>query len=248
MNELKNFPFTHEGKTYWYSRSMAVSTFIFTEKEHKLHILLAKRGKGCPDFNGYWSAPCGYLDHNETLAQAASRECFEEIGLKISNQILIPMEVNSDFTENKQNVTQRYMAFIPYNSFTESEFSTLNSEKDEVEAIEWVDVNNLSQYEIAFNHKDIIESYINCAKILAIINKLTLGDIKTPYSSSNEVIEIYDELFVTQTIKNVGNLGKKGLAKIVGTTQELFPIVKCNINKTMLLTSLSDNRIKFIIK
>ena len=34
-----------------------------------------------PDFKGFWCLPCGYLDWDETLAQAMEREVYEETGL-----------------------------------------------------------------------------------------------------------------------------------------------------------------------
>lgn len=168
---MENFPFEHNGKKYWYSRSMAVSVFVFTTINNELHVLMNQRGEGAPDYKGHWSAPCGYLDHNETLSQAGARELYEEVGLVIDHRELIPMEVNSLPTENRQNVTQRYMVYIPYKSFTEDMFSTINSEKDEVADIKWIPISNLisPRFKVAFNHDTIALYFSECVIIYSIM-------------------------------------------------------------------------------
>ena len=80
---MKNFPIEHEGKIYWISRAIGVAGYIFCYDD-ELKILANKRGSGTPDFQGYWNCPCGYLDFDETTAQACSREIKEETGLEVT--------------------------------------------------------------------------------------------------------------------------------------------------------------------
>lgn len=202
---MENFRFTHEGEEYWYSRSMAVSLFVFTLKNNELHVLANKRGSGTPDFQGCWNCICGYLDHNETLAEGAVREAKEEVGLTLHPFELTPMYLNSSPTENRQNITQRYMTFIPYERFTDDMFSTKDSENNEVDKIEWVsikDVINNTSYVWAFGHDEIITSFMNEANTLANIftyssrplhEKKLIGCIK-----ENTIQEIDNESFVIE--------------------------------------------------
>ena len=72
----------------WFSRSVAVAVFIFRKKEDKLQVLLEKRGKGAADNIGKYCSACGYLEFNENLTDAAAREIFEEVGMKINTDKL----------------------------------------------------------------------------------------------------------------------------------------------------------------
>ena len=74
---MNNFPITQDGKTYWISRSMAVSCFVFAPINGEWHVLANQRGTGTPDYQGYWNVPCGYLDFDETTKHGALREVFD---------------------------------------------------------------------------------------------------------------------------------------------------------------------------
>lgn len=94
---MKNFPLLDEnGKEWWISRSIAVTGCIFTFLNGKWCVLANKRGEGTPDFQGMWNMPCGYLDFDETTAQAVIREVYEETGIKVnqttctSGSLMIP--------------------------------------------------------------------------------------------------------------------------------------------------------------
>ena len=49
---MNNFPITHEGKTYWIARNMAVSCFVFTIIGSEWCVLANKRGAGVPECGG----------------------------------------------------------------------------------------------------------------------------------------------------------------------------------------------------
>ena len=87
---MNNFPITHEGKTYWVSRSMAVACFVFANINNEWRVLANQRGTGAADFNGLWNVPCGYLDFDETTKEAAMREVYEETGVKIPEPFFAP--------------------------------------------------------------------------------------------------------------------------------------------------------------
>ena len=83
---MKNFPLLDEnGKEWWISRSIAVTGCVFTFLNGKWCVLANKRGEGTPDFQGMWNMPCGYLDFNETTAEAVIREVYEETGVRLTS-------------------------------------------------------------------------------------------------------------------------------------------------------------------
>ena len=85
-----NFPIKRNGKEYWVSRSNTVSLYVFGyDKNGVMHVLINKRGNEVKKGNGRWSIISGYLDYNETLENAAVRECWEETGVKIDKKKLI---------------------------------------------------------------------------------------------------------------------------------------------------------------
>lgn len=156
--KLQNFPFNYKGKTLWFSRSVAVASFIFAKNENNEWCVLAnKRGAGTPDFQGYWNAPCGYLDFDETAMQAASREVFEETGVSVTLDQSDITYVNTDPHSSKQNVTIRFMKSLCEQCDT-IPLSTSHMEEDEVESIAWIPISKVDEYNWAFDHGNIIKS------------------------------------------------------------------------------------------
>ena len=153
---MNNFSVKVNGKEYWISRSVAVVGYV-----HKQGCILAiQRGKGTPDpeFVGKWCLPCGYLDYDETCWEAVKREIHEETGILINenNSVLNGTEVNSDpKADKRQNVTVRYKIWYCGND----ELSTKFSEKNEVSDIKWIPIDEVDNYEWAFNHKELIKDY-----------------------------------------------------------------------------------------
>ena len=170
---MNNFSVKVDGKEYWISRSVAVAVFIFRKVGNKFQVLLEKRGKGAADNVGKWCCTCGYLDYDETLEEAAARETKEETGFEINKEYLTFVKINSDPSENRQNVTAHYVYFA-----TEDEDFNLDKaqggEKDEIETVEWFDIGTLDEedhikidiyrmYErdFAFNHDKLIIEHLS---------------------------------------------------------------------------------------
>lgn len=153
---MKNFKITakEDGKEYWISRAMAVTGIIRAVKiptspdqDPEIYYLLSKRGEGCPDNVGKWQCTCGYLDFDETLADAVLREVKEELGLDIASILINPEEENVmpnrvpkifDFrlleirdnpeVDARQNVTFRYLFDVNYDWIKELlDNGTINS-------------------------------------------------------------------------------------------------------------------------
>lgn len=154
---MKNFSVTVDGKEHWISRSLAVSGFIFIY-DNGLKVLANKRGPGCPNHQGLWNCPCGYLDYDETLREACVREINEE-----TNLIVNPLHLNyyniDDSPNNKihQNVTVSFWTFSQ-TLYKDQRIYTKGYETDEVSEVAWISIDQLDDFEWAFNHKYLIRS------------------------------------------------------------------------------------------
>jgi 8-oxo-dGTP pyrophosphatase MutT (NUDIX family) len=158
---MKNFPVKIENREYWISRSIAVVVCLFARnKDNELCVLVTQRGKGTPDpeFVGKYCVPCGYLDYDETCIQAAARELTEETGITMPNTSFKLVSINDNPKEDKrQNITFRYIVkSLSTVEELEQQFTTKNSEKDEVSSIRFVRVSDIDMYEWAFNHDKLI--------------------------------------------------------------------------------------------
>ena len=156
--KLQNFPIKYRGKIFWFSRSVAVVLFTFCKNaEGKLCVLANRRGNGTPDFQGYWNAPCGYLDFDESGEEACQRETYEETGVFVNTSNIIFNNANSDPKDsNRQNVTLRYMASINDKLTSDFKFDTSHSEQNEVSDVKWIPIDELENYKWAFGHKELI--------------------------------------------------------------------------------------------
>jgi 8-oxo-dGTP diphosphatase len=102
--------------------------------------------------------PCGYLDYNETIKEAAVREVFEETGVKLNPNNLILLYINDIPEEDKrQNVTFRYRCTVK-EPIEDIKLTDKNSEDEEVSNIKWIPVNKINNYKWAFNHDKIIKA------------------------------------------------------------------------------------------
>ena len=152
----------NEGREHWISRSIAVVVFLFAKDIYgDLYILAEQRGKGTPDpeYVGKYCVPCGYLDYDETIVQAAQRELMEETGLNLPTSDFKLLNFNDiPESDKRQNVTFRYIvnSNVPIEDLSKL-FTTKNSEKNEVESIKFISLTNIDNYEWAFNHQELIK-------------------------------------------------------------------------------------------
>ena len=164
---MKNFPVIDEatGQEHWISRSIAAVVCIIAEDiRGEKYVLAVQRGSGTPDpeYVGTYCMPCGYLDYDETIAQAAQREVKEETGLTflVSDFKLVSIDDNP-YEDKRQNVTFRYL--VKTNVPTEDLellFTTKNSEENEVSDIRFIKLSNIELYKWAFNHETLIKEIV----------------------------------------------------------------------------------------
>jgi len=152
----------NEGREHWISRSIAVVVFVFAKDIfNQEYILSEQRGKGTPDpeYIGKYCVPCGYLDYDETIVQAAQRELMEETGLNLPISDFKLLNFNDiPESDKRQNITFRYIVNlnVPIEDLCKL-FTTKNSEKNEVESIKFIKLNKIDDYEWAFNHQELIK-------------------------------------------------------------------------------------------
>jgi 8-oxo-dGTP diphosphatase len=164
---MKNFPVIDKetGREYWISRSIAVVIFLVaSDKEGNKYILTTIRGTGTPDpeFVGKHCVPCGYLDYDETIVQAAARELKEETGLTIpiSDFKLIGFNDVPE-SDKRQNITFRYFinSQVPMEDLRKL-LTSKNSEENEIGGLSFINLFNIESYEWAFNHNELITKLI----------------------------------------------------------------------------------------
>jgi ADP-ribose pyrophosphatase YjhB (NUDIX family) len=80
-----------------------VQTFIFAQA----HLLLMKRG--IPPYVGKWAPPGGFVEPYESAEAAAIRETWEEVGIPLDIERLLPLA-----TASVSTINQVYLMFIAY--------------------------------------------------------------------------------------------------------------------------------------
>lgn len=173
-NITRNWSYTitegeHAGETLWSGRYCAVTGIVYCKvnfphfKDNDVcdvYVLIEKRGKNTPDFQGKWCLPCGFLEANESGVEGVSRETFEETGIKINEEKfkLIGVQTNP-FKSNKGHVTLRYAAEVDY--MMTPNYCNINGEVNEVEDTRWVNVNQIDKYDWAFGHDELIKDFFS---------------------------------------------------------------------------------------
>ena len=156
-----------DGKMVWESRSVAVNCVVLAESEENLYVLIGQRGSGAPDSRGLYNIPSGYLDYDESGTEAVYREVWEETGLYLPDQKIIindldnPWLVNTKPTENRQNVSHRHGCVISVEEGNLPVLTYENSEPNEVSDLKWCPINEIGQYQFAFNHDTVIRNYVD---------------------------------------------------------------------------------------
>lgn len=152
-----NFPIKYRGGVFWVSRSVATTLLPFCkDKDGEWCVLANKRGKGCPDYQGYWNVICGYLE-GLTGEQNSQKELYEECGIEVDETKIKFVGLTTSPKENKQNVSIRYYTIL--DGVTDDyKLTSEHSEKDEVEDIKFIKLSEIDNYTWAFNHLNLIKS------------------------------------------------------------------------------------------
>jgi len=129
-------------------RHVVVDTLLID----KTKILLVKRAANLPE-GGKWGLVGGYVERNETILQAASREIREETGYLLKKLELLTVVDNPN---RKNDQDRQNISFVCV-----GEVGDKIGESDwEVTSQQWFDLNELPlEFEIAFDHYEIIMVY-----------------------------------------------------------------------------------------
>src|SRR3989344_3893599 len=115
-------------------------------------LLLVKRAEGL-HHAGKWCLPGGYVERDETITQAATREIMEETGYEVSNLELLRIKDNPDRRgETRQNISFVHMCVAG---------ERIGEPDAESPEQRWFSLDELpTKEEIAFDHFDNIQLYL----------------------------------------------------------------------------------------
>ena len=132
--------------TYKYPRpALTVDSLVFYKDNSDIRILLIQRAN--PPFKNSWAFPGGFVDMDETLKNAASRELFEEAGIQN-----IDLEQLYAFDEIDRDPRHRTISVVFY-GFSKSLNIKIKA-GDDAKNVAWYSLNDLP--ELAFDHKSIL--------------------------------------------------------------------------------------------
>lgn len=158
FDNVENECVEKDGKQYWISRAMA--TCIVVRSADKERVLITQRAEKM-NHGGKWCLPCGYVDWNETIYEAASRELFEEVGIYVKPAVFENVgfhEVVSDPKKDAlENVTFHFLIDLDHEKTENEKEIPIVLDKKEVSDYKWVNKKQLKEYEFAFNHKQRIK-------------------------------------------------------------------------------------------
>lgn len=138
----KNRKITVDGKVEWICRATTVVIFIYRKIGNRMQVLIEKRGKGAGSCPGRNCVPCGYLDYDETLKEAAVREVHEETGMAIDKERLEFQFINSRPEGETQELSIHYVYFA--NEDEDFDISKAKGgEKDEISDVGWLDIGSV---------------------------------------------------------------------------------------------------------
>lgn len=178
---------TDDGREFWISRAPAVNTFVIAKYKGKHYLLMDQRGENTPDWAGYWNTPCGYLDWDETLAQAALREIHEETGVDLINVMQTTLTLGTSFksyaridkkadqpyyvddTPNRsQNITHHFFHYFKISDKQSlPPLTNQFNEPGETMDMRWVELEYVFDKDVAFGQLNVL--------------RMLLGDLEIDY-------------------------------------------------------------------
>lgn len=127
--------------------SLTADCIVLRKARGNLDILLIKRGEH-PYMNCY-ALPGGFLNPNETIEEAAHRELHEETGIEDIELSLLQVFSQPGRDPRGWIISTVYVGYVGENQL-------VNFGSDSIDAV-WVGINELSDYELAFDHREMIE-------------------------------------------------------------------------------------------
>lgn len=142
--------------TYDYPRpAVAVDCIVFLKSEDSIKLLLVERER--PPYRGQWAFPGGFVEMNETLEQAASRELEEETGLK---EILLQQMFTFSAPDRDPRDRIITTAFIGVTDCSQCKLVA----GDDAANAQWFPLENHPK--LAFDHEEILTMAVEKLKLL----------------------------------------------------------------------------------
>lgn len=131
--------------TYKYPRpALTADAVVFAKDGDSIRLLLVERKhdpcKGC------WAFPGGFMNMDETTAQAAHRELFEETGIKVDAMRQVGAYDKVDRDPRGRVITVAYTTIIDHPLPAKG--------ADDAAEAEWIDIRQLPP--LAFDHEEIL--------------------------------------------------------------------------------------------
>ena len=126
--------------------AVTVDIVVFTIRDSQLKLLLIRRAYS--PYRGKWALPGGFVNMNESLDEAASRELLEETGVSG-----VYLEQLYTFGKPKRDPRERVVT-VAYYALIPSDKMKLQAATD-AEAVGWFGMDELPK--LAFDHADIVK-------------------------------------------------------------------------------------------
>jgi len=134
---------------YKYPRpALTVDAIVVSERNSEMVVLLIQRK--FPPFEGKWALPGGFVNMEETLQEACSRELLEETGLE--NIVL-----KQFFTFDAIDRDPRHRTIsVVFSAWLQEPLPVVGG--DDAARAEWFPI--ISLPEMAFDHEEVINKYL----------------------------------------------------------------------------------------
>ncbi len=181
---------------------------VFTIRDNQLKLLLIRRAYS--PHKGKWALPGGFVNMNESLDEAASRELLEETGVSG-----VYLEQLYTFGKPKRDPRERVIT-VAYYALIPSDKMQLQAATD-ADAVGWFGMDELPK--LAFDHEDIVK--MAHQRLVAKLDYSTVAFQFLPESFTlHELQNIYEIIFQEETDKRNFRKWILGLGQIEETGEK----------------------------
>ena len=121
---------------------------LLSENSHSNKVLLIKRNKD--PFKDYFSLPGGFVNEGEKVEDAVRREAEEELLVKVE-----PINILGVYSDPNRDPRGHIMSI----AFIAKIIKGNLKEGDGVAELRWVEINNLENIKLGFDHSKILSDY-----------------------------------------------------------------------------------------
>jgi len=113
-------------------------------------IILQQRNDPNPKFDRKWALPGGIIQFGEHPEQTLARRCYEEIGIRIVNLVLLPVVQSYLYENNKQ------LTLLHYKAETKNQKLVNLDDHDDILQVKWFPINTLKKVPLLRGTKEIL--------------------------------------------------------------------------------------------